>query len=137
MESPPRNGESPEDYVLRLSGHKASEVAGRYERAVVLGADTIVTLDGQVFGKPDSETAAVQMLARLRGKTHRVITGVTALDVESGRSAAAAVGTGVTMRWYSEEEIEAYVASGDALDKAGAYAVQDDVFNPGAPRDAA
>ena len=132
VDETPRSGESPEDLVLRLSLEKARWAAGRAGAAAVLGADTVVVLDGEVLGKPDSPQRATNMLARLRGRTHRVVTGVTALDGRSGRWLASAKTSHVTMREYTDAEVAAYVASGDPMDKAGAYAVQNDSFRPAA-----
>jgi len=131
-ETPPRSGESPEDLVLRLSLEKATWVAGRAVAATVLGADTVVVLDGEVLGKPNGPQGATHMLARLRGRTHRVVTGVTALDGRSGQWLASAKTSHVTMREYTDADVAAYVASGDPMDKAGAYAVQNDSFRPAA-----
>ena len=125
-----RSGEPPEDYVLRLALAKAREVAKQTSDSVVLGADTAVVLDGEVRGKPANSPEATQMLRRLRGRTHRVVTGVVALDGDSGRRVASTRGTDVTMRRYSDGEVAAYVASGAPLDKAGAYAIQDSSFQP-------
>ena len=129
-ESPRRSGELPEAYVLRLALAKAEEVAGQAPDSVVLGADTAVVLDGEVMGKPADEAEAAEMLSRLRGRVHRVVTGVVALDSDSGRRASATRSTDVVMREYSDAEVAAYVASGSPLDKAGAYAVQDLSFHP-------
>ena len=133
QETPPRAGESPERYVLRLSLEKAHGTAAGVRDALVLGADTAIVLNGEVFGKPESPSQAARMLRRLRGKAHRVVTGVTAVDSESGASLGATRSTDVTMRRYSDEELEAYVATGDPMDKAGAYAVQDVSFRPAEP----
>jgi septum formation protein len=89
---------------------------------VVLGADTIVVIDGDVLGKPGDEAAARAMLRRLRARPHEVITGVAA--VARRREEAVAVLTRVTMRDYSDADIERYLATGEPADKAGAYAVQ-------------
>jgi MAF protein len=129
-ESPPRDGESPERYVMRLSLAKASEGAKHARQAIVLGADTSVVLDGELLGKPVGEADATRMLANLRGRTHRVVTGVVALDSESGLWSGSTRSTQVAMRHYSDTEVEAYVASGSPFDKAGAYAVQDSSFHP-------
>ena len=129
-EGPPRPGEPAEGFVRRLSLAKAEEVAKEAGRAIVLGADTTVVLDDQIIGKPASVSEATAILARLRGRTHRVVTGVTALDVESGRRLTSATSSEVAMRRYSDAEVEAYVGSGEPFDKAGAYAVQDALFHP-------
>lgn len=113
------------DAVTSLALAKARAVARRVGPAVVLGADTAVVLAGEVFGKPGSPEAARRMLRVLRGREHEVITGVALVEAPSGREAAAHVVTRVLMREYGDAEIEAYVASGEPFDKAGAYAVQD------------
>ena len=110
--------------VTALALAKARAVAGRVGPAVVLGADTAVVLAGEVFGKPESPEAARRMLRALRGREHEVITGVALVEAPSGREETAAVVSRVLMRDYSEAEIEAYIASGEPFDKAGAYAVQ-------------
>jgi septum formation protein len=107
---------------------KARAVAGALPAdrlAIVLGADTEVVLDGALLGKPSDAADAARMLRALRGRAHAVITGVAL--VSSGRRAreeTAAVTTTVTMADYSDGDIDAYVATGEPLDKAGAYAVQ-------------
>lgn len=129
-EPPRRSGESPEGFVTRLSLAKASEVSERAGDAVVIGADTAVVLGGDVLGKPAGPEDATAMLRRLRAKSHRVVTGLTVLDSASGVSRMAYRTTDVHMRPYVDEEIAAYVASGEPLDKAGGYAVQDAAFRP-------
>jgi septum formation protein len=89
---------------------------------VVLGADTTVTIDGQILGKPQDPTDAARMLRLLSGRTHRVITGVAI--VTAAHTEVAAEVTGVKFLTLSEEEIEAYIATGEPMDKAGAYAIQ-------------
>lgn len=98
---------------------------GRFETdALVLAADTVVVLDGEILGKPRDAEEAAAMLSRLQGRTHRVVTGVAVLDAATGRSRTAAEETRVTLRELSPGEIAAYVAGGEPMDKAGAYAVQ-------------
>ncbi len=91
---------------------------------VVLGADTEVVLDGRLLGKPRDAADAGRMLKALRGRVHEVITGVALVEAPAGREETAVVTTRVRMGGYSDAEIEAYVATGEPLDKAGAYAVQ-------------
>ena len=129
-EGPRRGGETPEDYVLRLSAEKAMGVAGKYPDTIVIGADTAVVLGGDVLGKPADEDEAWDMLLSLRGRTHTVITGVTVVDSDAGRQRGAVRSSEVVMRSYDEREISDYVASGESADKAGAYAVQDEDFRP-------
>jgi septum formation protein len=92
--------------------------------AVILGADTLVVVDGRPLGKPVSREDARHMLRLLRGRGHEVVTGVAVLGLADGREIAEAVTSRVVMRDYGEPEIEAYVATGEPDDKAGAYAVQ-------------
>lgn len=92
---------------------------------VVLGADTIVVIDGQPLGKPADGVQARAMLQRLRGREHQVITGVAVVDAANSREASTAVVTRVLMARYADGDIDAYVATGEPLDKAGAYAIQD------------
>jgi nucleoside triphosphate pyrophosphatase len=112
------------DAVARLALSKARAVASRMGEGVVLGADTVVVIDGRVLGKPVDLDDARAMLRRLRGREHEVITGVAVVDARTGRSRSAAVESRVRMAEYGEGEIEAYVATGEPLDKAGAYAIQ-------------
>jgi septum formation protein len=107
-----------------LALDKARAVAARNGEGVVLGADTIVVIDGQALGKPAGPDEARAMLRRLRGREHEVITGVAVVDARTGRSEATAVVSRVRMTEYGEAEIEAYVATDEPLDKAGAYAIQ-------------
>ena len=124
-ESPPRPGEWPEDYMLRLSLDKARSVVDIAGTATVLGADTVVAIDGEILGKPVDVADATRMLKMLRGRTHSVVTGVAALDTQTGRSAAASRESRVTIRPLSDDELHGYIARESPLDKAGAYAVQD------------
>ncbi|SPE28978.1 conserved hypothetical protein [Candidatus Sulfotelmatomonas gaucii] len=133
----PLPGEDPIVYVTRLAREKAEavfrEMIGANETAgkgrldgqsslAVLGADTTVTLDNAILGKPEDAADAARMLRLLSGRTHRVITGVAVTTAEGTQVAAEA--TAVKFLTLSEEEISAYVASGEPLDKAGAYAIQ-------------
>lgn len=103
---------------------KAQAVACREEDAIILAADTVVVVDGEILGKPGDAAEAVAMLERLQGRTHRVVTGVVVADVPGGRRETAAEDTLVTMRSLTRPEIEAYVAGGEPMDKAGSYAIQ-------------
>ena len=120
----PLTDEDPIAYVVRLAREKAQVVFDelRNPDAIVLGADTTVTLDGQILGKPEDAADAARMLRLLSGHTHQVITGV-ALVTTKGVEVAAEV-TGVRFLALSDEEIAAYVATGEPMDKAGAYAIQ-------------
>ena len=122
--------ERPEAHAIRLALEKARTVAARRDVGLVIGADTIVVDDGDELGKPADADEARSMLRRLRGGRHLVITAVAVVDASSGASAAAAETTGVWMRDFTDAELEAYVDSGDPLDKAGAYAIQHAGFAP-------
>jgi septum formation protein len=112
--------------VARLALRKARAVAARRRSGLVLGADTIVVIDGEALGKPSGRAEAAAMLRRLRGRAHEVMTGVAVIDAATGGEASETVRSRVTMRTYSEAEIAEYVASDEPLDKAGAYAIQGD-----------
>lgn len=145
VDETPRPGEEPEKLVARLSATKAAAVAhelstsshewadewpGAWESSLVVAADTVVVLDHEILGKPDDAVHAKQMLERLGGRPHTVHSGVTVVEIGSGRATIHLNRTTVWMRDYSEIEIEAYVATGDPLDKAGAYAIQHAGFQP-------
>lgn len=118
-------GTAPGECVATLALAKARSVASRWKEPVlVLGADTVVVIDGDILGKPNSAEEAKGMLERLQGRSHEVYTGVALVGAGSGREVAAVERTEVTIRPLAESEIEAYVASGESLDKAGAYAIQ-------------
>ena len=111
--------------VAGLALRKARAVAARAGGAVVLAADTVVVLDGTALGKPAGLEEARDMLRRLRGREHEVVTGVAVVDTRTGREAVRSVVSQVCMAAYSDAILDAYVASGAPLDKAGAYAIQD------------
>ena len=129
-ESPPRSGETAEAYVTRLSLAKAAEVALRHPSAMIIAADTAVVFHKAIFGKPRTVAEAADTLRALRAKTHRVVTGVAALDASSGNAHTSTRSSAVVLRPYSDQEIDAYVDSGEPFDKAGSYAVQDRRFHP-------
>lgn len=113
----------PADEVARVSRLKADAVAPLCTQDdVIIAADTIVVLDGLVMGKPHSEQEAFSMLRRLAGRTHRVMTGVTVMRGQSAETVT--VTTEVHFRELQDAEISAYIATGDPMDKAGAYGVQ-------------
>jgi septum formation protein len=116
-------GEAAETYVRRLAEAKAARVAAGRSGRSVLGADTTVVLDGAVLGKPRDASDAASMLAQLSGRSHLVLTGVCLVD-PSGQSTSAVATTTVEFRAVSADEIQRYVASGEPMDKAGAYAIQ-------------
>ncbi len=119
--------------VRFLSREKAKAIAPKYPDSLIIAADTIGVIHGQVIGKPETPEAARRMLCLLSGKTHVVITGFTILDTGSGRGLTRTVKTAVTFRKLTLSEIDAYISSGEPfrenlqgepLDKAGAYAIQ-------------
>ena len=116
-------GLSPEETVRLFSAGKAEEVYSRFPQAAVLGADTVVALDGEIFGKPRTEDGAKEMLRRLSGRTHSVFTGVCLMC--GGVKKQAVCETCVTFYELSEEFIERYVQEARPMDKAGAYGIQD------------
>lgn len=131
----PKPNEDAIAYVVRLAREKAQAVFNEITRAgagetganepgalVVLGADTTVTVDNHILGKPEDRADAARMLRLLGGRTHRVITGVALVTAQ--RVEVAAEVTGVTFRSLSEDEIAAYIATDEPMDKAGAYAIQ-------------
>jgi septum formation protein len=118
----------PERLAVELALRKAHAVALLEPDAAVVGADTLVALEGSFFGKPADAAAATATLQALRGRTHQVVSGVAVVAGEI--SAAASVVTHVTMRDYTDEEIAAFVATGRPFDKSGAYAIQDETFAP-------
>ena len=135
IDESPREGELAEPYVLRLARAKARAALGETggEREIVLAADTIVALDGELLGKPRDPADARRMLERLSGRAHEVLTGVAvAAYPEASRAGAVVTNSGrvevertrVRFAELSAAEIEWYVDSGEPLDKAGAYAVQ-------------
>jgi septum formation protein len=123
------SNESPPDYVLRLAETKARAVQADNDQ-IILGADTTVVDGVDILGKPKDSAEATAMLGRLRGHTHQVYTGVALLRLSDGLLLKDLCVTDVAMRDYSDEEIYTYVATGDPLDKAGAYAIQHPEFHP-------
>jgi septum formation protein len=124
------DGESPADMVVRLSQAKARSIDAARRDELIIAADTVVALDGQVLGKPAGPDEAVQMLRLLRGRLHHVYSGVSAWHPASGRLVSDLSDTAVWMRDYADDQIARYVDSGDPLDKAGAYAIQHPAFDP-------
>lgn len=123
-------GETPQAYVSRLGLQKAQAASRQNPGSLVLAADTTVADQGQILGKPLNGEDAGQMLGRLRGHVHQVHTALALIDPASGRTVTEVCTTPVEMREYTREEIDDYVATGDPLDKAGAYAIQHAGFHP-------
>lgn len=130
----------PAAYVLETARQKATAVAhvlaenssfkSPTEKRILVAADTTVALDGEILGKPADADAARDMLRRQRNHNHLVHTAIVVTDLNSGRHIDGVNSTVVTMRAYTDEEIEAYIATGDPFDKAGAYAIQHQTFSP-------
>ncbi len=131
VDETPLPSETPEAFVIRLSQAKARRAAQQAARGVlVVGCDTTVVLDDRLLNKPADAAEAKAMLHQLRGRTHDVLTALTVIDTASGRLDTDLARSRVPMRDYSQAEIDAYVASGDPLDKAGGYAIQHPDFQP-------
>ena len=112
------------DIVHTLAERKAKAGAAHYERGVIIASDTLVSLDGAPLGKPEDAEDARRMLRALSDREHEVFSGVCVMDIETGRHETRAVRTGVTFRAITDSEIDAYIATGEPMDKAGAYAIQ-------------
>jgi septum formation protein len=119
-----RPGELPGELVCRLAGEKAAVVAVEHPKAWVIGADTVVVLGGAILGKPADQAEALAMLGRLNGRTHQVWSGVAITNLHSRVSRAFAVCTEVSFAETASAVLAAYVATGEPLDKAGAYGIQ-------------
>jgi nucleoside triphosphate pyrophosphatase len=121
-------GETAQAMVARLAEEKARTAATQMEGdahdCIVVGADTAIELDGEILGKPRDPAHAREILAKLSGRTHHVLTGIFLLRLPGGAMRAAVESSAVTFARLNEKEIDAYVASGEPLDKAGAYAIQ-------------
>jgi septum formation protein len=113
---------SPEETVISLAQQKALDVAKRFSASFVIGADTVVTKDSKILGKPKNVEAAVEALRMLSGDTHSVLTGVAI--VKNGKTTSFYVQTDVTFWPLTEIEIEQYIKSGEPFDKAGSYGIQ-------------
>jgi septum formation protein len=124
-------GETPQDYVRRIALGKAQVASRQCEiDDLILAADTIVVHDGKIFGKPRDAQEAGLMLQNLRHESHQVITALVVLRKSDSAWQNDACVTEVTMRDYTDNEMEAYITSGDPMDKAGAYAIQHVAFHP-------
>lgn len=113
---------TPKEIVRNNALIKAADIAREYCEDIIIGADTIVVVDEQIFGKPKDEAEAQEMLSRLSGRTHQVMTGIAV--VQGKRVYSDVVVTDVTMRAYGIEEIRDYIKTGEPMDKAGAYGIQ-------------
>lgn len=114
----------PKDLAIFLSQGKAKAVAIQNKDAVIIAADTLIAFENKVLGKPASQEEAFKMLWEMRGKYHSVITGLTIINAQTGKTESKAVETRVYFRKFSKEEVKNYVATGEPQDKAGAYGIQ-------------
>ncbi len=131
VDESPIAGEQPKEYVLRLAEDKARAAAkGAPMDALVIAADTTVVDGSEILGKPADTRQAEAMLRRLRGRSHQVYTALAVLRPTNGVLLTDWCRTEVPMRDYSDEEMIRYIATGDPMDKAGAYAIQHDGFRP-------
>jgi septum formation protein len=115
---------SPKALAKFLSAGKAEAVASKLKSGIVIGCDTIVVLGKEIIGKPENPARAKKVLSKLSGKTHLVVSGITVIDAASKKKVSRAVETKVYFKKLSPAEIEGYVATGDPIDKAGAYGIQ-------------
>lgn len=120
----PNKGEAPEKFVVRIAREKGLEVASRVTNSIVLSADTVVTIDGLILGKPADQKGAALMLKRLQGRQHQVYTAVCVIDQEKSQILEGMQRTSVWFNPMTDAQILDYVEREDVLDKAGAYAIQ-------------
>jgi septum formation protein len=124
IEEIPAPGESPEDYVVRTAREKGMEVASRVSHSVILSADTVVTIDGQILGKPADDEEAARMLRKLSGRDHWVYTAVTVVNQRKQESLDGMDRTRVWFKSLTDDQIRDYICRENVLDKAGAYGIQ-------------
>jgi septum formation protein len=117
--------EAPEGYAVRVALDKARLAASLAGAGIVIAADTIVVVDDEILGKPADASDAERMLKMLSGKVHRVITGLAVMDASTGRTLTQTSITRVWFRRLAKQEIKSYIATGEPLDKAGAYGIQE------------
>jgi septum formation protein len=120
----PAPGEPPEDFVVRVARDKAMEVASRVSQSVILSADTVVSIDGEILGKPVNEADAVRMLKKLSGRQHSVFTAISIVNQVKQETFGGLECTEVWFRQLAGEEIQHYLQRENVMDKAGAYAIQ-------------
>lgn len=120
-----QNGVPPRKLARFLSAAKARAAAVKYRNAIIIAADTIIACKGKIMGKPHTPAEALRMLRTLNGRSHLVITGFTVIDTATGKQISRSVSTQVYFKKLSLKELVAYVGTGEPLDKAGAYAIQE------------
>jgi len=116
---------NPKKLVEKISKQKAKTVAKKHKNAIIIAADTTVVLDGGIIGKPGSKKDAIEILKKLSNRSHEVITGFTVLDSKTKKIVTKSVVSKVYFKKLTEKEILAYIKTGEPMDKAGAYGVQD------------
>jgi septum formation protein len=124
IDETPGSGESPKGYVSRVARQKAMDVTSRVSRSLILAADTVVTIDGEILGKPNDEGDAVRMLAKLSGRDHLVLTAVCIVDQLKDKTREKIEETVVSFNPLTESAIRDYLVRENVMDKAGAYAIQ-------------
>lgn len=131
VDETPLQNELPRDYVIRLAEAKARAIKSKVSNdAIVVGSDTTVVDGQEILGKPSDEKDAERMLRQLRGKSHQVMTAIAVYRIYDEKLVTDLCVIDVPMRNYSDDEISAYIQTGDPMDKAGAYAIQHSEFNP-------
>jgi septum formation protein len=124
IDEAPLAGELPREYAIRVAREKAVEVASRLQQSVILSADTVVTIGGEILGKPSNRADAIRMLTRLSGHEHQVYTAVCVINQNNGAMHEGIEETAVWFKPMTADDIEAYVERENVMDKAGAYAIQ-------------
>ena len=114
----------PPQHVLEIAARKTKAIASQEQNAIVIGADSVVTINDTILEKPRDDAHAIEMLTLLSGKTHQVLTGLVLTNTHTSQTLTDTTITQVTMRDLTQEDIQRYVATGDSLDKAGSYAAQ-------------
>lgn len=124
IDETPKPGELPPQFARRMAATKAGQIAKTHPEACVIGADTVVALDRNIFGKPRDQQEAMAMLTALQGRTHEVTTGFAIVARNRNIEEVDAVTTHVTFGYFAETTLQAYIDSGEPMDKAGAYGIQ-------------
>ena len=124
IDETPHSEEPPVDFVLRMAHAKAEAIAKQHPQAFVLGADTVVTVNNQIIGKPRTPESALLSLMNLQGKTHQVVTGVSIICLQKSCSTTFSQKTKVQFNIFSKKILQAYVDTGEPMDKAGGYGLQ-------------
>jgi septum formation protein len=124
IDETPQNREPPADFALRMADGKAATIARMHPASYVIGSDTVVTVDNMILGKPVDTTDALHLLRSLQGKTHQVITGLSLVNLRKNCHEQLTRITRVTFNTFDDAILQAYIDSGDPMDKAGAYGIQ-------------